>query len=1422
MTSSGATWGNLIPAALTDGDPGTFSHPLAASGTLDYYFEVDLGSSYQLDRILLRNRADGCCPERLTNYRVEIYAESAGDAGDLNWSATLRADGSNCGVAGVDTITRANNPAGTFAGRFIRIVNNSGAAYNPQIAEVEVYGALTPQIDMFAADDDTIVSGETAVLRWQITGATSATISPGIGAVSETNGVVAVQPAATTTYTLTATNEAGSSSATVTIGVDVTLAPPELSEFLADNKGILKDADGDSSDWIELKNPNPFRLGMAGYYLAGDPFNPLQWPFPAVRIPAHGFLIVFASGKDRRDPNAELHTNFRLDAKGDYLALVDSAGRILRQFPTSYPAVSKFPAQFKNVSYGVGSNGAVGFFRPPTPGAPNGNAFAGVVGDTKFSADRGFYDAAFSVAISCATPDASIRYTANRTEPTATRGSIYSGPIAIAQTTILRAAAFKDGWAPTDVDTQTYVFPSNVISSPVMNTNITRNPSFATQIRAGLLDVPSISLVTTGTVNGATETKTSIEWLSPDGLPGFHEDCGIKEFGGAFTDFSKKSFRLYFRSDYGASKLKFPIFDGYDRGLAPVDEFNQLELRSGSHDMSQRGFYMSNIFTDDTLLEMGRLNPHGRFVHLYFNGAYWGLYHLRERWDAAMHQSYLGGARTNYESINGNWNVGGWADPGSPYDGDGSVWEKVKTLRADFSAVKSLLDVPEFVDYMVMWMFGGAEDEYRCVGPNVPGSGFKFYLNDADGWFCGPYYCAAGDRTARGAPGRLAGDGPGSLFSMLFKQGHPDYRALLADRIYKAVFNNGALTPPRNAARLTSRCAEIQRAFIAESARWNYLTPAEWAGRRDDALNNWLPRRTGEALAAYRNAGFYPALDAPVLNQQGGAVPSGFQLGFGPQARGTIYFTLDGTDPRLPGGAVSPAARMFSSSGLIETLVPAGARWRWFTDATGLGSSDIVAGSPAWSSANWKHPNFDDSAWSEGPAQLGYGEGDEATVIPFGPDANRKWTTAYFRNRFNLADSRGITGVKMRLRRDDGAIVYLNGREAARSNITTGPVNASTFADPASDDGQTFGEFALSPGLLLQGENLVAVELHQATFNTSDASFDLELISVRPIPDSNTNSLPIISQNTLLKCRAKEGAEWSALNEEFFQVGPAAVEPGDVAVSELNYDPGRTGAEFVELANLSSRAINLRGARFLQGIVFSFPDNADTFLAPAQRLVLVKDLFRFQQQYGIDVVVAGVYSGSLNEEGEPITLVASSGNVLSSFTYGTSQPWPEKVAGGNYTLVLSHPELGLDSPAAWRASADANGSPGGTDSTVFNGIPSADVDGDGWPALLEYALGTSDNDPSSGPGALTAGLDALGNFTLTFPRNLHADDVTLVVDASEDLLIWYEAGLIATENMGSGIARETWGIQALGKPAMFLRLRAVPRSAQLQLGASIN
>jgi hypothetical protein len=1213
VTSSGPTWGGLLREALTDGDAQTFSHPLASSGTLGYYFEIDLGRTHSLDRILLRNRNDGCCPGRLSNYAVELYADAGGETGTLNWRGIIRADGSNSGIGGIDVVTRTNDAAGIFSGRFIRIVNNSNAAYNPQIAEVEVYGGVAPEIRSFYAVPDHIVSGQSTLLKWELAGATGARILPDIGAIVRTNGEIAVQPRATTTYTLIATNNAGSSSATIIVGVDVQLDAPQITEFMADNQGNFKDEDGDASDWIEIRNPNRYSLSMEGFHLTDNPNDPSQWTFPPVRIPAQGCLVVFASGKNRTNAASELHTNFRLDAGGEYLALTDRSSRVLQQFPATFPVAQRFVPQIRNVSYGRGSNNVTGFFRPATPGLANRAAYAGVVADTKFSHDRGFYETNFSMTITSGTPDAVIRYTLNRSDVTEATGLVYTGPIPIVGNTVLRAAAFKGGWAGTDVDTHTYLFLSNVVASSVMRTNITRSSVYAGQIQGGLRDIPSVSIVTPRAINDTAEVKASFEWLPFDGESGIREECGVRNFGGAFTTFAKKNFRLYFRSEFGAPKLRYPIFRGVERGLAPAEEFDQLELRGGSHDMVERGFYMANVFTDDTLLEMGHLNPHGRFVHLYLNGTYWGLYHLRERWGAAMHESYLGGARTNYESINGNWNVGGWAEPGTPYDGDGSAWAAIKQQRSNYKSVRALLDVSEYIDYMLMWMFGGAEDEYRCVGPTVPGSGFKFYLNDADGWFCGSWYCAAANRTARHAPGRNNGDGPGSIFSMLFKEADLDYRTLLADRIYHALSGDGALTPSRNAARLNARSSEMQRAFIAEAARWNYLSPAAWANRRNEVLQNWFPTRTSRVLSDFRAAGFYPTLGAPVLDPPGGNVSSNFEVRFAPPLRGANYYTLDGSDPRLAGGAVSPQAQVFA-----------------------LGANETIR----------------------------------------------------------------------------------------------------------------------------------------------------------------------IARNTLVKSRVKDGAQWSAMNQSFFAVGGQDMAVGELVVSELNYDLLRTGAEFVELLNNSTRALNLRGVQFVEGISYSFPTNRDTVLAPGQRSVLVRDLFRFQQHYGRGISVSGIYSGSLSRNGERLTIVASS-NVICSFTYGILSPWPQST---NSSIVLAHPELDVTNPLAWRLSGRAPGTPGESDSSFFSGNAADDLDNDGVPALLEYALGTSDLDANSGPDAVTGALDSNSYFTLTFSRRLPADDVILRCESSNDLATWAPAVFIRSEHPAAGISRETWGVPASGHPAAFLRL----------------
>ena len=338
--------------------------------------------------------------------------------------------------------------------------------------------------------------------------------------------------------------------------------------------------------------------------------------------------------------------------------------------------------------------------------------------------------------------------------------------------------------------------------------------------------------------------------------------------------------------------------------------------------MYHRGFYMSNRFTDDTMLDMGTLNPHGQFVHLYLNGTYWGQYHLRERWNADMHAQYLGGEKEDYEAINGNWNVGGWPDPGVPYDGDGSAWTRIKSLRDDFEAVTPYLDVVNYVDFMLLFMYGNCEDEYRCVGPTVPGTGFKFYLNDADG-----FTRSAGNRTTMRFPGREDGDGPGSIFSMLLRENHPDYRILLADRIHKHLANDGAMTPAKMRERLLERCDQVERAFIAESARWGYRTPDSWQGAKNSYVGGVIPGRTNTVLGQFRSRGLTLPTSAPSFNQHGGEIAPGFLLRMS-AASGTIRYTVDGTDPRLPGGAISDSAETYSAPLVLDATTGVAARVR--------------------------------------------------------------------------------------------------------------------------------------------------------------------------------------------------------------------------------------------------------------------------------------------------------------------------------------------------------------------------------------------------------------------------------------------------------------------------------------------------------------
>ena len=138
VMASGSTWSGQPPGNLTDGDVATMSHPQAKNGTGGFYYEIDLGKEYDLEEIVVFNRSN-CCPERLTRYRISIHAADDTNRKTPNWSTILRADGTNSGKGGRDNVDAKLDPQGKFSGRFIRIINTSGAEYNPQVAEVEAW-----------------------------------------------------------------------------------------------------------------------------------------------------------------------------------------------------------------------------------------------------------------------------------------------------------------------------------------------------------------------------------------------------------------------------------------------------------------------------------------------------------------------------------------------------------------------------------------------------------------------------------------------------------------------------------------------------------------------------------------------------------------------------------------------------------------------------------------------------------------------------------------------------------------------------------------------------------------------------------------------------------------------------------------------------------------------------------------------------------------------------------------------------------------------------------------------------------------------------------------------------------------------------------------------------------------------------------
>ena len=1366
----------------------------------------------------------------------------AGESSTLSWDVTGATSLSiDNGIGTVTGSSVAVSPTNTTT--YQLTANNAAGSSTAQVT-VEV--DRSPLISSFTIDQPNVDPGTQINLSWAVSNADTLSIDQGIGDVSGLT-TTSDTPATTRNYTLTATNADGSSSATVSVIVGETLT---ISEFLAANDGPLLDEDGEASDWIEIFNTTASTISTAGWFLTDDPGELDKWQLPAVDLGPGAYLVVFASSKDRSTAGSELHTNFRLSAGGEFLALVKPDGStITRQYSPT------FPGQQPGISYGIsGAPATEGYFDPPTPGAANGTAFAGFVADTTFSTDRGYYDAPIQVAVTSATPGASIRYTTNGDEPSETNGTLYTGPIELSSTTTLRAIAYKDGFRPTNIDTHSYLFPADIKEQAEMDSDVVDDPAYSGTIEDDLKSLPALSLVlpdssmfgasgiyTNSNNRGiAWERAVSVEFFNSDNSEEFQVDAGIRIHGADARRHQKKPFKLYFRSDYGPGKLRFPLFPG------KVEEFDKLVLRGGGHEgwtspygsgsssQSHSATLLRDQFLRQTHEEMGNLSPRGRHAHLYINGAYWGVYVVHERADEEFGEAHLGGAEEDYDVIKTG---------GAVVDGSKGNWNAMMALAngglssdAAYAQMLEFVDMDSLIDNMIVRIWSGDIDWLRSENTlgetgnrNKNWYALRRTRGDAPGkWqflvWDGELSMGKGHRSNRNLNFDLsdvdANDSPGRLYTRL--RDHAEFRLRFADRLQHHFFNGGAMTPASNQSRWNTLAAGIHEAMVAESARWGdavgalYTRDGVWQEEVDWMADTFMATRTATVLGQFRSIGLYPDIDPPEflvsgVAQHGGPVGTS-QISFATQPSGQIYYTTDGSDPRIP-----------ATSGAETTLVDEGAA------ADGLVPSTTNGGSTL-SIAQWTgiSPPPNAGSWTAGTTGIGF-ENSPSTYAPLiGIDAiamQGSNASAYIRVPFEIPDQATLDAIgtlTLQMKYDDGFIAYLNGTRVADANAA-GAVGwqASASGDHPDSQALNFEPFDITAdkGALQVGQNLLAIHLLNNGTGSSDALAVPKLTygsssdaGISPTAQLYTGafSLPTSAQ---VQVRRLDGGEWSALNQAEFLVGIPA-DSNNTVVSEIMYNPDGPSEEleFIEFANTSTDPVDFSQVSFSAGLGFTFP--VGTTVPPGGFVLVVHDQAAFEAHYGPGLPVAGEFANdtSLDNGGETLTVLAADGSVIESFRYNDRCSWPRSPDGDGPSLTRILPAGDPALPFSWRPSVADGGSPGTSDAIAFSGDPGADDDGDDLNALLEHAFGTSDATPETD----LAGLFNISGspVAISIRQSLAADDVTWIVEESTDLVTWQPLGTFSLETTDNrdGTATLTFSTLIPNGQQRFWRARATLNS----------
>ncbi|MBR1594907.1 MAG: CotH kinase family protein [Alloprevotella sp.] len=850
-----------------------------------------------------------------------------------------------------------------------------------------------------------------------------------------------------------------------------------INEIMAANVDVFLDPSFNYGGWIELYNPTDRSVSLTDCWITNDPADmqqhPLDWAVQSV--PAKGFATVWF---DHYSKYCTTQIDDDLDAKGGFICITDGYNILCSE---------EYPEATARTSWARTTDGGDtwGISTTPTPGASNaGCTFATQrLPEPKPNIDGQIFTGQLIFDIEIPS-GATLRYTTDGSAPTLKNGvESRTGHFTVTRTSVYRFGFFQDGKIPSKIATRSFIYRDKEYPLPVLS--VVSAPDNFYSDEYGVM----VKGVNGKNGYGSSEKRNwNMDWDRPvnfelimpgDGLSVFNQESNLSICGGWSRENSPHSFKLKGNKKYeGESTLDYPFF----AHTKPFIKNKTLQMRTGGNDNRAR-------LKDpalQTIIQSSGLYVDGQSyipVMSFLNGTYNGIMNMRE--PNNKHYAYA-----NY-GIDTDEMDQFEISPDSQYvQMVGTVdsfneWRRLSERASEpevYEEICRMVDIDEYANFWACCLYLAPSDWGRnnIKGFRYSGEGGKWHhvMFDMDSSF-GNSFSGNLDRTTDGGDyiyetnSRLGGELPPTIVfrNMLqnatFRKHFIDAYCLVTGSVFEPI-----------------RCQQIVDSLVsniidvaAYENNENYVNStassliSNLSSSRQSTMISQMKSHSLMGLSSTNGitAKLASDLSTARLLVNGQPVPTG-------KFSGTLF-------PPITVKAEAPAGYKFTGwrsayTTNTQTLFNMGSKWSYYDQ----GSLD---------DEEWNTPDYKDLNWQDGETPMGFANKDLGFKTNF--DSNDKKVTYYFRKKFNLSKKPASTDeFTLDCRVDDGAIVYVNGTEVGRYRMPSGDVSYETLASSYAGDYDNTS-FPISPSLLQEGQNTIAVEVHNVGTYSSDIYWDASL-----------------------------------------------------------------------------------------------------------------------------------------------------------------------------------------------------------------------------------------------------------------------------------------------------------------------------------------